>query len=668
MKGVPKLLTTVFGALSLHSRMSTTTDAVPTISDIKSPSSRARPSLPNAPRKSISDGHRSLTSSDAFFSSLDLDSSGVLTANEIKTFLGGFAADDRLDEPQEIEAAVEGMVTRLDRHDDGSISRGDINSYLTGIESLLNLDETADWVTHAVQLPASIGQLFRDNHVTGSEFPELIEDDGALLESELGISKPTWKKKLLKHIQMKLLGIGAVPATPVNFVVEEPHRCDVVNFRWDRVVMAGPSSVFPVHSYRVQRRLKSTKGGLKKRGGQSVRQNSSNASADVSRGFHPPKAIAPQDESTFKDIYKGIETEFVDSSLSPSSTYLYRVQAWNAVGHSQWLTLEYSTPNSSVEGCALDDDSGPLFPGSVRWFAQLFGGEDAGNATDSFLGDTAHFFSNSVFFAQMFLWLAQGFFTMIALVAAMMRLKRGSTTSTGTTNLVPIFPWLWSGINAIGHRILGVELVPSVLLTDVDSLKRASSDHDITYGAVGLAGSEGTENTYAKHMELRRAVSPHSLKINSDYNKMVWKKRQSEDEHLNSPRIGMIRNDGAVTTPRNRDRSERRGSVMGKLKGMMTKSERDSSTLVDTDSPFSGSAIDERYYDDLTRCNCCTKKFSILKGRHRHHCCRCLSTFCSKDGRTSHSGLTSCKIPGDCVCNRCLEVERMAVAKTAAAQ
>jgi hypothetical protein len=47
------------------------------------------------------------------------------------------------------------------------------------------------------------------------------------------------------------------------------------------------------------------------------------------------------------------------------------------------------------------------------------------------------------------------------------------------------------------------------------------------------------------------------------------------------------------------------------------------------------------------------KKFKIGK-RYKHHCARCMATFCHKHGRTTHSNFTSCKIPGDCICNSCL--------------
>lgn len=54
-------------------------------------------------------------------------------------------------------------------------------------------------------------------------------------------------------------------------------------------------------------------------------------------------------------------------------------------------------------------------------------------------------------------------------------------------------------------------------------------------------------------------------------------------------------------------------------------------------------------------CSECGKKFRIGK-RYKHHCSRCMATFCHKHGRTTHNNFTSCKVPGDCICNSCLKI------------
>ena len=44
-------------------------------------------------------------------------------------------------------------------------------------------------------------------------------------------------------------------------------------------------------------------------------------------------------------------------------------------------------------------------------------------------------------------------------------------------------------MNSVGLKLFGMQVIPDVMLTDVDSLKRAASENDISYGATGLAGT-----------------------------------------------------------------------------------------------------------------------------------------------------------------------------------
>ena len=133
------------------------------------------------------DGKRSATSTSRLFSALDYDGSGILTASEIRKYLlsGIFGNDKSLDTSLEIDNAVRTVVSNLDMSSDGTVSVEDVDGYLAGIDELLSLDETVDWVVHAVQLPTSVGEIFRESRVTGSEFAELLDDDGSLLLTEV---------------------------------------------------------------------------------------------------------------------------------------------------------------------------------------------------------------------------------------------------------------------------------------------------------------------------------------------------------------------------------------------------------------------------------------------------------------------------------------------------
>ena len=64
-----------------------------------------------------------------------------------------------------------------------------------------------------------------------------------------------------------------------------------------------------------------------------------------------------------------------------------------------------------------------------------------------------------------------------------------------STNLVPLFPWIWRGLNAIGRKVFGLDLIPVTMLTDVDGLRRAASENDISYG-----GERGCESRILRHI------------------------------------------------------------------------------------------------------------------------------------------------------------------------
>ena len=293
-----------------------------------------------------------------------------------------------------------------------------------------------------------------------------------------------------------------------NFQVDLPHRCDLVTLSWEKVeavVQERVSTVFPVHSYRVQRRLKSTFSPsalpipLK-----SEKSNASDPPDSTSEPTTPAFSSNYALSTAYSTLYKGLDHEFTDSNLLPSAIYTYRIQAWNNIGNSAWQSFDYVTPARGKRGAGCDGALGREGKGGE-------GGDGMGggkvepttfmdvvssylyNVTEGAIGGGTTTFKNLYLFAQLALGAVQTFFTVLALLAAGMRLKRGSTTSTGSTNLVPLFPWIWRGLNAIGKKLVGTDILPAAMLTDVDGLRRAASESDISYGAVGLAGNEGSK-------------------------------------------------------------------------------------------------------------------------------------------------------------------------------
>jgi hypothetical protein len=59
-----------------------------------------------------------------------------------------------------------------------------------------------------MQMPADIAEIFRENKVTGYDFPEIVDDGAETLKQDLGITKDIFVRKLTRGIKMRMLGIG----------------------------------------------------------------------------------------------------------------------------------------------------------------------------------------------------------------------------------------------------------------------------------------------------------------------------------------------------------------------------------------------------------------------------------------------------------------------------
>ena len=71
----------------------------------------------------------------------------------------------------------------------------------------MTVQEVSNWIEHAALLP-QFADNFKRNAISGYDLPMLIENDGAMLEKELGISSVLNRKQIIRGIKMKLLGIG----------------------------------------------------------------------------------------------------------------------------------------------------------------------------------------------------------------------------------------------------------------------------------------------------------------------------------------------------------------------------------------------------------------------------------------------------------------------------
>ena len=705
----------------------------------------------------IGDMARSDSSSSRFFRSIDSDGDGIIEKPEMESFVRETIGGAAFDTSAEVEAGVDQVLERLDRDHDEGLDRGDVLAYWMQLESLLTAEEVSEWVVHAVQLPESVGSIFLEHHVTGYDFPELVDHDGEAIEKELGIEKKSYRKKILRHINARMLGIGTVPTPPQSF----KHRlesCSAVSLSWFKSTAKG----FPVHSYRVQRRavpLHAASPSAAETTANADDSNSSNgeggvaespkvmvcdAAIDTSQAYFPAcgtstdvsftdeyalvctgegssvpehrktkiatkpatvntSAPSPPKSSSWLTVYRGGDNEFVDTGLRTGYTYLYRVQAWNSVGRSEWVTLDIARSLKKQRCTVIDKaaDSKP-FSGVLNRPRRFHSGDGYGWNIVQTLYLIFDFISTFV----------RAIFALAAIGAAIMRFKRANALSSTSANMDPVFPWLWRGINVVSYKIFGVEIVPKSMLGDKNSKRVSEHMYDREVKSVGLVGykSPSSRNGDLRSIDTRSSGSsmPHPNR------RVMFGQRKSastgtlmvtinEDDllHNGNSRGGSLHNEhrrrdsneeapSRITSTESVTNSKKKSSFNKKFfrrsksvetDGTLDLSEEDARlttrslpvnistskrSLMDN---VSMSTIDEDNgtirtndqssrdrMDDYFSCNSCHKPYKFPH-RFRHHCARCLSTFCHKHGKTTHSNLVACKVPSDCICNVCLEID-----------
>mmetsp|Transcript_22424 Transcript_22424/g.40452 ORF Transcript_22424/g.40452 Transcript_22424/m.40452 type:complete len:726 (-) Transcript_22424:145-2322(-) len=579
----------------------------------------------------IGDKIRSEASATSFFKSIDRDDDGSIGAAELASFVRNSIGGSAFDTASEVDSEVHKVLEALDLNHDDTLDRADVFSYWMQLESLLTTDEVAEWVVYAVQLPEYVGKIFMENVVTGYDFPELVENDGEALLTELNIEKSSFRKKIVRHMNARMLGVGTVPQLPseARYIVE---GCSTVSFTWKRASARG----FPVHSYRIQRRAIGVYGSVKT-------ESVSNKSVDVSTTFpdtvDTPGSSNSRGSSGWKTVYMGGENAFVDDSIDYGYTYIYRIQAWNSVGHSDWETVDISRKLKKLK-CASKPNESQQQQHSQRSSWALI------RATYVVVDFCVSFFR-----------VICGLF---ALAASVMRFRRATATTTLSTDIQPICPWLWQGINNLSLRLFGVEVVPRNMLGDKDCARIEAELHDKEVKAVGLQGYRkvSTQDIGNRRADFRnKRGSDRELSALTDTNNSIEKSFDDKKSKIDAliktkPLSFFTRNPSSKSEKTTSDSTLKSGkSVLfrssslhssngtGMIEGQHLMNRN--STSFDTND------------DDDERCNTCQKRYKFGK-RHRHHCAKCLATFCHKHGHTTHSNFTSCRVPGDCVCDVCL--------------
>ena len=261
---------------------------------------------------------------------------------ELKEFLINSLGSEHFDEASEAAGGVDRAFHSLDAGNDGSISLSEMTSFWSTLESLQTVDEVADWVRYAVQLP-QYEAAFRANAITGFDLPALLEKHGKLLRTDLGIASSLHRKIFLRSINTRLLGVGKLPFSGEKLVCTLLPNCKGVELDWDMYWSDGSKSekwssenFVPVHMYRLKRRsvfLQDATNSLllapvefsNKRGG-SLR-------------VHWDKEDIVTDTMPVIDVPK---------SHSPRSVFVYKAQAWNLFGPSSWTESVECPPIPSI--------------------------------------------------------------------------------------------------------------------------------------------------------------------------------------------------------------------------------------------------------------------------------------------------------------------------------
>ena len=711
----------------------------------------------------IGDMHRSDSSTARFFRSIDSDGDGILEKPEMESFVRETIGGSAFDTSAEVEAGVDQVLERLDRDNDDGLDRDDVLAHWMQLESLLTAEEVSEWVVHAVQLPNEVGDVFLDHLVTGYDFPELVDHGGEAIESELGITKASHRKKIMRHINARMLGIGTVPTAPTNFR-HTLESCSTVSLSWSKSAAKG----FPVHSYRVQRRavsLHATSSVPSSTGNVAATTDSPSrfgsnenvgdqalicdAAIDASHSYFPTcdddceasfaeeyavvcaasdaattVHVAPSSattdskpptstQSSWVAVYRGADNEFVDSTLKDGHTsYVYRVQAWNSVGKSDWTTVDIAR-SLKKQGCTTR----PVGAGSKPYDGVLSSTKGYGRGESS-----GWSILRTIYFIFDFIsTFVRAIFALAAVGAAIMRFKRANALSSTSANVEVVFPWLWNGINKVSNKLFGIDIVPKAILGDKKSKRVSESAYDKEVKSVGLAGyktrssrfspggddrrsSNGLGRTNRRAVfAQRRSVSASQIQSSLDqiredellgnggrggsneppgsgstYSRGVASGSNSKVGNPSSSKepktllrktffgkrksTGQGSNDGSASTGSSGETDEDLCLTTRSMPVDISTSRRSLMTEMSTIDEDGGtvrtnsSPARDQLHDDYNRCNCCHKEYKFPH-RFRHHCARCLSTFCHKHGKTTHSNLISCKVPSDCICNVCLEAD-----------
>jgi len=247
-----------------------------------------------------------------FFSSADKDGDGDIDSEELQLLLHD------LDEPLCASGAPQGLTAHIEkqreflnkkgasvgmRHIDGNkddtIYPTELESHWQGMQRLMTVSRTIDWLVHAVELP-QYAKAFKEKSITGFDLPGLIDNDGAKLEKLIGPENQMDKHLIVRAVTVLFMGVGSPPSTAIHADVRPGDQCGRITVDWSVSINSRRhrgsllQDEMPIHKYRVLRRR--------------------------------------VDGERWAEVYSGMSTAIEDMDLSRNFAYVYRVEAWNLLG------------------------------------------------------------------------------------------------------------------------------------------------------------------------------------------------------------------------------------------------------------------------------------------------------------------------------------------------
>lgn len=500
-----------------------------------------------------------------------------------------------------------------------------------------------------------------------------------------------------------MLGIGSKPDPPsnINIILE---GCTTAILKWERSKAAG----FPVHKFRVQRRRLSgdydplfrnhsemmtgekcvnegkyqdhttqsqndvcVSNELGRHMGDLVEYSSTqektcsanDENSNTCKSYVPPSTRNSLGWHTVYD--QSGDPEFQDFGLERGHRgYQYRIQAWNAVGRSDWTIKEIK--NWRQRNChrlVNQRSEAPL--GTYSFWSSIV------------------VLPGYLYSLSRFVWGL--FWGLFVVIGAILKVQRATVLSTAI-EIDSIQTFVFRHINDSIKVVFGVDVIPSAF-RETNAEEDGKRSHSVLVNQHKVAGYDQIQIP-KKQTTARPKLAPPKAEINtSNYSfggdskhyapKQVAKVNKSQNlfKLLKSRSAQKLSTDSEVIFDRNEEFKTTRNmsstmslcpdgaeniedSVLALL-GSREEIEDDINTrnpLVSTEGNTSSAQENMRNTPEVNDNHCiwCQKKFKLLK-RKKHHCALCYASFCQHHGKTTHGPLIPCKVPGDCICNHCLQ-------------